>query len=516
MSDPYAVAQRSAFMGLDHDARQALRELRPVIEAEIGGALEAFYDRVRQTPETRAFFADERHMDSASQRQANHWNVIAQGDFSDAYVAAVRKIGQTHARIGLEPRWYIGGYAMVTDRLLRGVIRSLWPSKLLRKSQARMSEAVTALVKAALLDMDFAISIYLETLDAERQRLETARVAAEKSQADAVAALGQALDRLAHGDLAGRLEMSVAPEFQKLKDDFNNAVAVLEDTMARVAGATDGLRSGADEIGVAADDLSRRTEHQAASLEETAAALDAITATVTRSAAGAARAASVVASARAEAQRSSAVVDEAVQAMSEIEGSSREIGNIIGMIDEIAFQTNLLALNAGVEAARAGEAGRGFAVVAQEVRALAQRSAEAARDIKTLISRSGESVTRGVDLVGRTGQALREIANEVGEIDTLVEEISRMAQEQATGVGEVNAAVSQMDEVTQQNAAMVEQSTAATHSLKAQTGELVRLVGGFVTRSPDAANLHRPLSIARGARPRQNLRAVGAQGWEEF
>jgi hypothetical protein len=165
--------------------------------------------------------------------------------------------------------------------------------------------------------------------------------------------------------------------------------------------------------------------------------------------------------------------------MSAIENSSKQINQIIGVIDEIAFQTNLLALNAGVEAARAGEAGRGFAVVAQEVRALAQRSAEAAKEIKTLISSSTQQVSQGVSLVGQTGEALQRIVAKVGEIDALVTEIAASAAEQATGLNEVNTAVNQMDQVTQQNAAMVEQSTAATHSLKGETGELVRLIGRF-------------------------------------
>ena len=249
--------------------------------------------------------------------------------------------------------------------------------------------------------------------------------------------------------------------------------------MSRVTAATDGIRGGSEEIGIAADDLSRRTEQQAASLEETAAALDEITSTVRRSAAGAKQASEVVAGAKLEAERSGIVVDQAVAAMGEIETSSREIGNIIGVIDEIAFQTNLLALNAGVEAARAGEAGRGFAVVAQEVRALAQRSADAAKEIKTLIGASARQVEAGVGLVGQTGEALRGIVAKVVEIDALIVQISASAQEQATGLHQVNTAVNQMDQVTQQNAAMVEQTTAATHALKGQTAELVALISAF-------------------------------------
>ena len=183
--------------------------------------------------------------------------------------------------------------------------------------------------------------------------------------------------------------------------------------------------------------------------------------------------------AKADAENSGEVVRETVSAMSGIEASSKQIGNIIGVIDEIAFQTNLLALNAGVEAARAGDAGRGFAVVATEVRALAQRSADAAKEIKTLISASSQQVDAGVKLVGETGKALGRIVEQVAKLNGLVGDIAASAQEQATGLDEVNTAVNQMDQVTQQNAAMVEQSTAASHSLAEEAEELARLVGQF-------------------------------------
>jgi methyl-accepting chemotaxis protein len=249
--------------------------------------------------------------------------------------------------------------------------------------------------------------------------------------------------------------------------------------MQGIAANTQGVRAGAAEITRSSDDLSRRTERQAASLEETAAALDEINVTVGKTAHGANEAREVVNTAKSDAERSGTVVRETVTAMQEIETSSRQISNIIGVIDEIAFQTNLLALNAGVEAARAGDAGRGFAVVATEVRALAQRSADAAKEIKTLISASGTQVEAGVRLVGETGKALTRIVEQVNKLSDLVGNIARSAQEQATGLGQVNSAVNQMDQVTQQNAAMVEEATAASHALAAEAEELSRLVAQF-------------------------------------
>ncbi len=311
----------------------------------------------------------------------------------------------------------------------------------------------------------------------ERQAASAAAIATE--QALVVRSFGASLERLASGDLTWRLEDEMPPAYEKLKADFNNAMLKLQDAMRVIVGNAASIHSGSREISVASDDLAKRTEQQAAGLEETAAALDQITATVKRTAEGARETRQVVASAKADAETSGQVVGRAIAAMGAIEDSSRQINQIIGVIDEIAFQTNLLALNAGVEAARAGDAGRGFAVVASEVRALAQRSAEAAKEIKVLISASGVQVSEGVDLVGQTGRALERILGEVVQINGLVAEIAASAEEQATGLQQVNIAVNQMDQVIQQNAAMVEESTAASHSLSREADNLTELMAQF-------------------------------------
>jgi methyl-accepting chemotaxis protein len=346
---------------------------------------------------------------------------------------------------------------------------------------------------------------------------------------EAVRAISTGLERLAANDLTYRIEQAVDPAFERVRDNFNVAMRALDDTLAAVAQVTSTVGAGADEISNASDDLSRRTEQQAATLEETAAALDEITSTVNRSAEGAKQASSVASTTRVDATRSGAIVAEAVSAMGEIESGSSQITQIIGVIDEIAFQTNLLALNAGVEAARAGEAGRGFAVVAQEVRALAQRSADAAKEIKTLISNSTSQVERGVRLVGDTGKALDTIVEKVGQIDALIAEIAKSAQEQATGISQVNTAVNQMDQVTQQNAAMVEEATAAASGLKSEARELASMVGRFQTSktatSPKAVSAPRkpPVSARPGmsaaaspARRLQQNAALAVETWEEF
>lgn len=318
-----------------------------------------------------------------------------------------------------------------------------------------------------------------QAADDTRRALDAERIERARQQAQAIEALGNGLERLAGGDLLFQLNRPLAAEYEKLRHDFNGATSQLHDVMVMIARNADAVRSGAHEITAASDDLARRTEQQAATLEETAAALEQITATVRRTAEGTGEAKKLVGGARSETDHSDDIVRKAVQAMSAIEASSREIGQISGLIDEIAFQTNLLALNAGVEAARAGDAGRGFAVVATEVRALAQRSAAAAREIQGLIATSDREVAAGVQLVGETGSALQRIGRQVSALDGLVAEIAASSQEQSTGLAEVNLAVSQMDQVTQQNAAMVEETTAASHSMSSEAASLAELLGQF-------------------------------------
>ena len=406
----------------------------------------------------------------------------------------------------------------------------------------KMADAVEAFRQAAIEKVrleDEAIKArgMSETERLERERLKAKEAAEIQAVVDALA---EGLGKLADGDLSHQLDRPFAGEMDKLRADFNNAVSKLNAAMVSVTENARAIHSGSEEIRVAADDLSRRTEQQAASVEETAAALEEITTTVADSTKRAEEASQLVAKTRVEAERSGDVVNKAIVAMSEIEKSSIEISNIIGLIDDIAFQTNLLALNAGVEAARAGDAGRGFAVVAQEVRELAQRSAKAATEIKVLINASGQQVKSGVALVGETGQALSTIVQEVQEINTHVSAIAESAREQSLGLKEINTAVNSIDQGTQQNAAMVEQSTAASHSLAQEAvalNELMtqfKIVAGYqsqsmpVTKGPAVATdrvrpvdsparkLGRKLASAFGGGSSAAAVAQSHESWEEF
>ncbi len=340
---------------------------------------------------------------------------------------------------------------------------------------------------------------------AERNQLENAarqREAEANETNHAVDQLGRALEEMANGNLEYRLSQPFGSTLDALRVNFNNSVDKLHSALKAIGGNAFSIDAGAREISTASNDLARRTEQQAASIEETAAALDEISTTVNDSTRRAEEAGSLVAKTRQNAERSGEVVKRAVAAMGQIEGSSNEINNIISVIDDIAFQTNLLALNAGVEAARAGEAGKGFAVVAQEVRELAQRSANAAKEIKQLINNSGEQVRSGVTLVGETGKALTEIVAEVQEINRHVNSIVESAKEQSLALKEINAAVNEMDQSTQKNAAMVEETSAASQNLASEAASLSAQLAKFRFEGADTTSRHvQPAGHASKPRP---------------
>ncbi len=317
--------------------------------------------------------------------------------------------------------------------------------------------------------------------DEQRKMLEAERL-------EVCSALSQVLSGLAQGDLGRRLPSRFPERFASLRDDYEAAVARLRDVMVRLSQGADSVKAGSSEISRAAGDLARRTELQAAGLEEAAATLDEITNGIRESSEDSDQARQAMLAALAEADVGAQVVADAIGAVNDIAASSSRIGQIIGVIDEIAFQTNLLALNAGVEAARAGEAGRGFAVVASEVRGLAQRSAEAAKEIKDLIADSAGHVARGVELVGRSGRSLDQIIIQTREVQGLIDQIVVSARDQANGLLQVNRAVAQMDQTTQSNAAMVEQASAAGVSLADEAVRLSELVGSFRLGEPGAGS----------------------------
>ena len=393
--------------------------------------------------------------------------------------------------------------------------------------QRQAEKAIEGLIAAAIegrLDERLAADDYagfMRELAASINRLMDAIV-------EPVQAGKETLKRLAEGDLTRIMEGDFQGEFAELQDAINSSINTLKGMVGQIVTASGSITAGAGEIARGNQDLSQRTEEQASSLEETASSMEQMTSTVRQNADNARQANQLAAAASEQATKGGEVVNKAVEAMADINQSSRKIADIIGVIDEIAFQTNLLALNAAVEAARAGEQGRGFAVVAGEVRNLAQRSAGAAKEIKALISDSVDKVEEGSKLVDESGRTLNGIVEAVRKVSDIIAEIAAASQEQSSGIEEVNKAVSQMDEMTQQNAALVEEAASASESMEEQARHLMELVRFFNTgdegfeEPPRAPSRPEPAAESRNdtpppSRPANRTAPVEDDDeWEEF
>jgi len=484
-----------------------LKRITPIVEKHIETALDEFYGVIRTNPQMKAFFTNDEHMRGAQSKQKAHWASIARGELGEAHRERAHRIGAAHVRVGLEPNLFISGYGALLGTLARLVVKEMWPKGgLFTKSKPDEAAAsLEALIRS--------VCNYLNILtrEAMEKSLNAEKARAEATRAQVMEEIGGGLSRLAEGDLSRGIDAEFPPEFQRLKDDFNRAIEAFGGIAGAARSSAEAVSSGAGEIAVASDDLARRTEQQAASLEETTAALQELSSSVGDASTRASHASSLVKSSMQEAQSVEAVVKNAVAAMDRIEQSSSKIGTITTVIDEIAFQTNLLALNAGVEAARAGEAGKGFAVVAQEVRALAQRSAEAAKEIDSLIQESSREIASGVELVTGTGTAIGTIVSRAAEITTSVSEIAETANKQAGAISEISSAIGHMDQSTQQNAAMVEESAAVAASLKDAAAELLQAMvairtagnGGDTHRHESDDHWDQSAAPRHAAQPRQ-------------
>ncbi|OWK29816.1 globin-coupled sensor protein [Sphingomonas mucosissima] len=468
MSD--SLVSRLEFMEFDAAQRAALRGTQPVIRATISKALDRFYSRAQRTPDTANFFSSSAHMAKAKAAQEKHWTHLAAAQFDNDYFQSTRRIGASHARIGLEPRWYVGSYALVIEELVAGVARRTpWWRRLISVWRPAATYAATnALVKAALLDMELSLSVYFEE--------------AQSSREAAVAQLDTALAALAAGDLTRQLH-GMPSSFTTLEDSYNDALGKIRQMIVAVTDGAGRIDAGVHEIAQASEDLARRTEGNAASLEQTSAAMmqmddrlkngsQASRATVVR----ADKAIATVSSGR-------SIADDAMQAMTRVAHSAKGIDSVIEGLDKIAFQTRVLAMNAAVEAGRAGEAGRGFAVVADLVSALAMRAEEEAGRARDQLTSTQTDIGAAVEMVQRVDGALANISEDVSEVHVLLGAMNSDNTAQSAAIGEISAAVGTMDRSTQQNAAMVEETSAAARNLAQEVVQLSDLARAFRTEA---------------------------------
>lgn len=507
------MQSRIDFTEFSAGQRSLLSKKQGRIASLIDKALDRFYAKVRRTPETSKFFRDQSHMEGAKRAQQSHWARIASGQFDDGFHDSVRRIGSVHARIGLEPRWYIGAYALVLEELLRDIGRS--PIQRLLGRRSPEAELSIALVKAALLDMELSVSIYFE--EAQRDREE------------AIRALEDALETLSRGELSRDLA-GLPDSFRKLELSYNTALASLRQLIGSVTESTDAIRSGANEISQASEDLARRTESTAASLEQTSASLIEVEQRVKATAGAASQTVVRADQAIGTVGTGRKMAEGAVEAMERVSDSTENIDAVIEGLDKIAFQTRVLAMNAAVEAGRAGEAGRGFAVVADLVSALAMRAEEESQNAREQLTLTQTDIASAVDAVRNVDGALADISTGVGEVHELLGAMATDNQAQSVALSQVSVAIGEMDKSTQQNAAMVEETSAAARNLSAQVdalgGQTARFnIGSDTKKSNPSANVHALVVPAAGSadlplmppsRKVSNGHAVSDDAWNGF
>lgn len=448
MSRNHTLGDRLSFIGLDDKARRALRSLSGFVTRELPNTLDRFYSKVRATPEVRRFFSDDRHIEGAKSAQERHWGTIVTGSFDQTYVESVGQIGTAHARIGLEPRWYVGGYAFILEDLIRKVVAEAHKGgplqKLRRGDGSELADQISALIKATLLDMDFAISTYLET--SEESRRTQVRDLADRFEASVASVVSAVADR-AH-DLETTAQ-TMSATAQQTSSQSTTVAAAAEEATANVAI----VAASADEMGKSVSEIAQQVSHS------TAIAAQAV-------------------------ERAQATHD-TVDRMSR---SAEKIGEVVKLISEIAGQTNLLALNATIESARAGEAGRGFAVVASEVKNLATQTARATEDISSQIHEiqaiSRDSVT-AIAEIQRTIDEMNAVSVTINaaveQQSAATQEIARNTNEAANGAQDVSRNISDVLYGAQQTGEASKNVVAAAQELGRQSVTLQREVQTFLT-----------------------------------
>lgn len=501
-----SLRDRLRFAGLEEADCDLLRRYRHLLEPNLKTGIRDLFQRLQTFPDASRNFTSERQFDRLHDLMDSHWDVLTDARFDALYAERVKVLADTESRMGLDPRWHIAGHAVVMEHLLNAVMADLSGRGLLptnRKRQREIGDLVGAIVRLVMVDVEISVSLRFNELRLKHHRDLAAQ--RERDRLEVEELFSPIFRALAERDLTVRIPSDVPEPYAALAAALNTA---LEQMQAMALEADEKLATASTStqaFASAAGDLAGRAESQSARLSEALHALEAVAGGVRDSATKTREAENRVTVTQKAVEASGTVAGQAIAAMSDIEASAEQIGQIIGSIDEIAFQTNLLALNAGIEAARAGESGRGFAVVAQEVRALAQRSADAAREIKTLVATTKSQVDAGVDIVGRTQQAIGDIVVQVGGISETVSDIARATDGQAGELASLTGVVGGLGGEIADSADLARRSSAGSDDLHMVILELGRTVRAFryerQTRTPSSerAEVRIPLSAARAA-----------------
>ncbi|OJT95237.1 MAG: globin-coupled sensor protein [Rhizobium sp. 63-7] len=435
-----SLRDRLRFAGLDGDRCDLVRRYRPMLQPLVEAGLRDLFHRFQTFPDAARVFSSERQVERMHDLQSSHWDVLTDARFDSLYAERVKVLSDAESKMGIDPRWHVAGHAVVMEHLLSGLVGELdgWHVTPAKRRRAReLGEVLSAVMRMVLVDVEIAVSLRFN-----QQRFQHKRQLDDQRQADHADVerlFGDVFRGLASRDLTVRVAGEVPDLYSELAETLNSALDEMQAALSSFAERSEAAEAAVGCLAGDAGTLVGHAARQSQQLLGTANLLGGIAARVRESVGYTKSAEQIAVATRSAAEDSGNVVGKAISAMADIETSASQIGEIIGVIDEIAFQTNLLALNAGIEAARAGDSGRGFAVVAQEVRALAQRSADAAREIKTLVGGTKSQVEAGVQMVGRTQDAIGNIVRQVTDINAAISDIARSTEEHASGLDAVTA-----------------------------------------------------------------------------